>query len=176
MPVVLTAAWLRGRRNARAMFHITRIKNCMRIKPISPSVMPARALFHLRELFYLASCFYLLVKPTPAHTHTHTHTDAHTHWQQIPMKCLNMVNKRSAGEWKEKRNKKQISNEIITIQREGGDRETEKERERVGLPQWRGTIAPRQWKKRGGGERAIWTIEPVTGAQWLQCFQLDIIS
>lgn len=26
------------------------------------------------------------------------------------------------------------------------------------------------------GERAIWTIEPVTGAQWLQCFQLDIIS
>lgn len=28
----------------------------------------------------------------------------------------------------------------------------------------------------GGGGRAIWTIEPVTGAQWLQCFQLDIIS
>ena len=35
--------------------------------------MPARALFHLRELFYLASCFYLLVKLTPAHTHTHTY-------------------------------------------------------------------------------------------------------
>lgn len=48
------------------------------------------------------------------------HADWHKepHWQQIPMKCLNVVNKGSAWEWKEEQNKKQISNEIITIQRE----------------------------------------------------------
>lgn len=42
----------------------------------------------------------------------YTHT--HTHWQWFQMKCLNVSNKRSAGERKEKQ-----SNEIITIRREG---------------------------------------------------------
>ena len=79
----------------------------------------------------------------------YTHT--HTHWQWFQMKCLNVWNKRSAGEQKEKRNKKQTSNEIITIRREG---EVERERKKeswVRVPQWQGTIVPRQWKKRGGG-------------------------
>lgn len=91
-------------------------------------MMSSRTFFHLKKLFYLASCFYLLVKVTPGPT------DAHTHWQQIPMKCLNMVNKRTAREGEEKGNKKQISNEIITIQREG-EIERQRKRERVGLPQ-----------------------------------------
>lgn len=45
-----------------------------------------------------------------------------------------MVNKRTAREGEEKGNKKQISNEIITIQREG-EIERQRKRERVGLPQ-----------------------------------------
>lgn len=35
-------------------------------------VMSARAWFHLRKVFYLTSCFYLLRKLTPGHTLTHT--------------------------------------------------------------------------------------------------------
>lgn len=70
--------------------------------------------------------------------------------------------------------KTKTSHEIITIQREG-------EIERQSVRQ--GTIVPRQWKKKekkggvggGGGGSALWTMELVTGAQWLQCFQLDII-
>lgn len=77
--VVLITACLRGQRNTGAVFHITRIKSRAWIKPISPSVMPVRALFHLREVFYLASCFYVLLKLTPAHRHTDTQSQTHTH-------------------------------------------------------------------------------------------------
>lgn len=48
----------------------------------------------------------------------HAHTYAHTVCWQFNMKCLNVPNKRPAGEQKEMWNKKQTSNEIITIQRE----------------------------------------------------------
>lgn len=117
------------------MLHIARMRSCVGIKPISPLLCDACKGFISSQRAIL-SCF-LFLSPhetdTCSHTYTHTHTETHTqahndtHWQQIPMKCLNMVNKRSAGEWKEKRNKKQISNEIITIQREG---EIERQRKR----------------------------------------------
>lgn len=153
--------------NTRAVFHFTKI--CAWIKPISPCVMCARALFHLRKLFYLASCFYLL----NTHTHAHTHTCT---LAADPNEVPEYMNKRSAGEWKETWNKKQISNEIITIQTEG---EIERQRKR-GREGRVATIARNNraasMEKERWGERAIWTIEPVTGAQWLQCFQLDIIS
>lgn len=34
--------------------------------------MSVRTSFHLRKVFHLASCFYLLWKLTPGHTLTHT--------------------------------------------------------------------------------------------------------
>lgn len=104
MPVVLITACLRGRGNTRAMFHITRIKNSAWIKPVSPSLMPARALFHLRELFYLASCFYLLVKLTPARTHRRTHTLA-ADPNEVPKYGEQKVCRGVKGEAEQKTNK-----------------------------------------------------------------------
>ncbi len=49
---------------------------------------------------------------------TQTRTRTHTMCWQFNIKCLNVPNKRPAGEQKEMWNKKQTSNEIITIQRE----------------------------------------------------------
>lgn len=62
---------------------------------------------------------------------------------------------------------KQISNEIITIPRErGGEIEGEKKKEKEqGCHNREEQSCRVNGKGEVGGERAIWTIEPVTGAQ-----------
>lgn len=66
--------------------------------------MPARALFHLRKLSYLASCIYLLVKLTPGHRHTHTCTST-ADPNEVPKYGEQKVCRGVKGEAEQKTNK-----------------------------------------------------------------------